>query len=88
MDLQSALLRPTTDLDVALAMPGAQILEEFGADPAVETAIARILDSLAENCVTTAIAAHIDLTRRLDVLIGQRRVAVREALIEEMRDER
>ena len=76
--LTSALLRPTDDNDVALAMSGADILAEFGADPQVEAAIAAILDGLADCSLAAATMAHVDLTQRLSVLVGQRRRVVRE----------
>ena len=74
-------IRPTTDdMDVALAMSGTDILTEFGADPQVEAAIAAILDGLADCSLTAATIAHVDLTQRLSVLVGQRRRVVQAAL--------
>ena len=72
------LRRPTDDLDVALALSGADILAEFGADPEVEQAIAAVLDGLADDDLLAATTAHVDLTQRLSVLVGQRRRVVRE----------
>ena len=83
-----ALLRPTDDMDVALAMSGTDILTEFGADPQVERSIAAILDGLADCSLAAATMAHVDLTQRLGVLVGQRRRVVRETVEAEVRDGR